>query len=137
MPGTTWNWPSCCGNKSPPGSDKKEDSEEPKRSDSSTDNSQEKGKEGTDPSPSSLRPDPSKGRPEQVSPAQGDNPIPTDQQVVGRGNLPPVQDDDRLVPMSPEDTIAHLQRAAQRIRSERKVYLQNAGPTAGRMTKPW
>lgn len=35
--------------------------------------------------------------------------------------LPPVPDEDRLVPMSPADTLAHLQRVAERIENERKA----------------
>jgi tetratricopeptide (TPR) repeat protein len=40
----------------------------------------------------------------------------------GMGNLPPIPDEDKLVPLSSEDTSAYLKKAADRILEERRKY---------------
>lgn len=77
--------------------------------------------------PSASQIDPS-GRPQPRGKLDGDN---VRQQTdrpppPGKGNLPPLPDEDALSPLSLEDTQAHLQRAAERIESERKAKLQSS-----------
>jgi Ca-activated chloride channel family protein len=89
------------------------------------------------PNPTAGQPELNKGQPQHTSPAPGDQPIPTDQRQAGRGNLPPVPDQDKLVPMSPEDAALHLQRATQRILREHRSYQLSSSAGAGRSVKPW
>src|SRR5207248_1843744 len=52
------------------------------------------------------------------------------QRQPGTGNLPPVPDSDELVPLAPEDALAHLRRATRRVLEEvQKQKLQTGRAT--------
>ena len=52
------------------------------------------------------------------------------QRQPGTGNLPPIADSDDLHPLAPEDALAHLRQATQRIRNDQqKQKLQTTRPT--------
>jgi Ca-activated chloride channel family protein len=55
----------------------------------------------------------------------------------GKGNLPPLPDDDALVQMTPEDARAHLERAAARIATERLARLRQTAPTPSQRYPEW
>lgn len=55
----------------------------------------------------------------------------------GVGTLPPIPDNDQLVPMSPEDTQAYLEQAAARILRERAEQRQRLASSRGRAVKDW
>ncbi len=67
----------------------------------------------------------------------GQEPIKTDEQSPGAGNLPPVPDKDELVPMPPEDAAAHLERATAEVLRERREHqhMTARAPSAG--VKDW
>jgi Ca-activated chloride channel family protein len=67
----------------------------------------------------------------------GQEPIKTDEQSPGAGNLPPVPDRDELVPMPPEDAAAHLERATAQVLRERHEHqhMTARAPSAG--VKDW
>src|SRR5437660_17211 len=50
------------------------------------------------------------------------------QSPPGKGNLPPLPDEDTLSPMTPEDAAAHLEKAAERIAAERRAALKRTAP---------
>lgn len=54
----------------------------------------------------------------------------TEQQAPGTGNLPPIPDDEKLLPLPPADAEAYLKNAAQRILIERQKQLRNSIPSA-------
>jgi tetratricopeptide (TPR) repeat protein len=115
-----------------------ESGEEPPQPEPSSNGSQDPPKDGDLKTPSTGQPDPQKGKPEQVTPAPGEEPIRVDQpQPAGKGTLPPVPDEDQLVPMAPEDTRLHLQRARERILRERHSYQQSTAAKAGKSARPW
>ena len=55
----------------------------------------------------------------------------------GKGNLPPIPDEDDLAAMSPEDAVEHLKQAAARIQRERQEYRQRALPAAPANVLDW
>jgi Ca-activated chloride channel family protein len=55
----------------------------------------------------------------------------------GKGNLPPLPDDDALVQMTPEDAKAHLERAAARIVAERLARLKQTAPSPSQRYPEW
>jgi len=55
----------------------------------------------------------------------------------GKGNLPPLPDDDALVQMTPEDARAHLERAAERIATERLARLRQTAPSPSQRYPEW
>jgi hypothetical protein len=74
--------------------------------------------------------------PVQINP--GDTPIQTDQRSApGKGNLPPVPDEDKLVPLAPEDASAHLRRALDRVLKERREHQQRSARTPAGSVKDW
>jgi Ca-activated chloride channel family protein len=99
------------------------------------------GEDGRSPSP--------EGDPANVLAAQGGQPRPggapkgqgtrpTDRQPPpGKGNLPPLPDDDALAPLTPEDARAHLDRAAERIAQERRAQLQRTAPPPSAKFPEW
>jgi tetratricopeptide (TPR) repeat protein len=53
----------------------------------------------------------------------GEEPMPADQAPPpGKGNLPPIPDRDKILPLSPEETAAYLKKAAERIAEERREH---------------
>jgi Ca-activated chloride channel family protein len=56
--------------------------------------------------------------------------------VPGAGTLPTLPDTDELVPLSPEDTAAYLERLAERVRQERRDYWRSAVPAVPNV-KDW
>jgi tetratricopeptide (TPR) repeat protein len=53
----------------------------------------------------------------------GEEPSPSDQAPPpGKGNLPPIPDRDKVLPLSSEETAAYLKKAAQRIAEERRQH---------------
>jgi tetratricopeptide (TPR) repeat protein len=53
----------------------------------------------------------------------GDEPLPSDQAPPpGKGNLPPIPDRDKILPLSSEETAAYLKKAAERIAEERREH---------------
>lgn len=65
--------------------------------------------------PSTMQAEPAPG------PTPGGTPGETDQPTPGPGHLPVVLDTDRLQPLTPEDTRALLQRAAERLEKDRRA----------------
>lgn len=63
-------------------------------------------------------------------------PVTSKHYQAGVGNLPPVPDDEKLAPMSSEEALAHLRRAAERIIRERKNAQRPAAPPS-RHTLDW
>jgi Ca-activated chloride channel family protein len=61
----------------------------------------------------------------------------TDHPPPGKGNLPPLPDDDALVQMTPEDATAHLERAAARITNERLTRLRQNAPSPSQKYPEW
>jgi tetratricopeptide (TPR) repeat protein len=58
-----------------------------------------------------------------MSPQGGEEPSPADQPPPpGKGNLPPIPDRDKVVPLSSEETAAYLKKAAERIAEERREH---------------
>jgi tetratricopeptide (TPR) repeat protein len=55
----------------------------------------------------------------------------------GKGNLPPIPDEDDLAAMSREDAVEHLKQAAARIQRERQEYRQRAVPAAPANVLDW
>jgi hypothetical protein len=55
----------------------------------------------------------------------------------GKGNLPPLPDDDALVQMTPEDARAHLERATARIGAERLARLRQTAPSPSQRYPEW
>jgi hypothetical protein len=81
---------------------------------------------------------PGGGEPKPVQLQPGDRPIQTDQRgAPGKGQLPPVPDEDRLVPLAPEDASAHLERALDRILKERREHQQRSARTPSASVKDW
>lgn len=88
--------------------------------------------------PNAANPDPAKmGKTEPVTASQAEKAVESQNAPPGRGQLPPVQDQDQLVPLSPEDAAAHLQRAATRIMLERREHHQRSAQTPGRKVMDW
>jgi tetratricopeptide (TPR) repeat protein len=56
---------------------------------------------------------------------------------AGKGNLPPVPDQDELVSLSPEDAAEHLKRATQRIKEELKARRQQLVPPQSTNVMDW
>jgi tetratricopeptide (TPR) repeat protein len=62
----------------------------------------------------------------------------TDQQAPpGKGNLPPLPDEDALTPLTPEDAKAHVQKAAERIDTERRAALKRTAPAPATAFPDW
>jgi len=55
----------------------------------------------------------------------------------GKGNLPPVPDQDDLVPLSPEDAAAYLKQAAVRILRDREEYRRRPVPAPSPNVMDW
>jgi tetratricopeptide (TPR) repeat protein len=55
----------------------------------------------------------------------------------GVGNLPPIPDNDDLLPISPEDATAYLEQVANRVARERREHKQRSLPTLSRTLKDW
>ncbi|HEX4588945.1 MAG TPA: VWA domain-containing protein [Gemmataceae bacterium] len=55
----------------------------------------------------------------------------------GKGNLPPLPDEDALSPMTPEDAQAHLEKAAERIAAERRAQLRRTAPSPATTFPDW
>jgi tetratricopeptide (TPR) repeat protein len=55
----------------------------------------------------------------------------------GVGNLPPIPDKDDLLPLSPEDATAHLEKAAARVNRERRDQKQRSLPAPSKTMKDW
>jgi Ca-activated chloride channel family protein len=64
--------------------------------------------------------------------AQSDQPAPP-----GKGNLPPIPDEDELAPLSTEDAVEYLNQAAGRIQHERQSHRQSLVPTVSPSVKDW
>jgi tetratricopeptide (TPR) repeat protein len=65
-------------------------------------------------------------------------PVKTDRQPPpGKGNLPPIPDEDDLAAMSPEDAVEHLKQAAARIERERREYRRRPLPAAPATVPDW
>ena len=67
----------------------------------------------------------------------GSQPQSTDHQSPGKGNLPPLPDEDVLTPLSPEDARAHLAKAAERIAAERTTSLKSTAPAVATRFPEW
>lgn len=72
-----------------------------------------------------------------AQPQPGQEPIKTDEQSPGAGNLPPVPDKDELVPMPPEDATAHLERAATQVLRERHDHQHMTARAPSTGVKDW
>jgi hypothetical protein len=55
----------------------------------------------------------------------------------GVGNLPPIPDQDRLMPMSPEDTTAYIRQVVERVRRERREHARERSAPAAPNVKDW
>jgi Ca-activated chloride channel family protein len=78
------------------------------------------------------------GRPLPKGKTDSRNPRPTDKQLPpGKGNLPPLPDEDALSPMTPEDAQAHLEKAAERIAAERRAALKRTAPAPATAFPDW
>jgi tetratricopeptide (TPR) repeat protein len=55
----------------------------------------------------------------------------------GMGNLPPIPDQEKLVPLSPEDTAAYLKKTAERILDERRKFHLMSVPRSSQSIKDW
>jgi hypothetical protein len=55
----------------------------------------------------------------------------------GKGNLPPVPDQDDLAPLTPEEAAAHLKQAAQRILHDREDYRRRPLPAPAANVMDW
>jgi tetratricopeptide (TPR) repeat protein len=65
-------------------------------------------------------------------------PTPTDQQPPpGKGNLPPLPDEDELTALAPEDAQEHLRRATQRIARDQQEHRQRSASAPSRTTLDW
>src|SRR5262249_2767872 len=65
-------------------------------------------------------------------------PIPTDQQPPpGKGNLPPLPDEDELTALAPEDAREHLRRAALRIARDQQEHRQRSAAVPSRTPLDW
>ncbi len=80
--------------------------------------------------PAKLRSDPGKGG----DPAQGSTTTPP---PPGRGNVPPLPDDEDLANLAPEDLAEHLRRAAERIERERAEHYRRTAPAPSRKVRDW
>jgi tetratricopeptide (TPR) repeat protein len=119
---------------------KKHEDEDPEKSSSSSPRADDKGDDHrpTGTNPNTANSDPAKmGKAEPVTATQAEKAVESQQAPPGRGQLPPVQDQDQLVPLSPEDAAAHLQRAATRIMLERREHHQRSAQTPGRKVMDW
>jgi Ca-activated chloride channel family protein len=61
----------------------------------------------------------------------------TDNRPPGKGQLPPLPDEDALSPLSFEDARAHLQKAVERIAAERRAQLDRTAPAAATRFPEW
>jgi Ca-activated chloride channel family protein len=69
---------------------------------------------------------------------KNDGRTPTDKQSSpGKGNLPPLPDEDTLAPMTPEDAAAHLEKAVERIAAERQAALKRTAPGPATTFPDW
>jgi tetratricopeptide (TPR) repeat protein len=107
--------------KEPPKTEDKPPKEQPKNSGNDS---------GTEP-----RADPMTGAAAETDPRHGQqSPIPTKEPPPpGKSNLPPIPDKAELVPMAPEDAIAHLQRAAAKVLRERRQHQESSAPRPSRV----
>jgi tetratricopeptide (TPR) repeat protein len=65
-------------------------------------------------------------------------PVPVDEPPPpGKGNLPPVPDQDELASMSTAEALAHLEEALARIRQEQKEFRQRASASPSRQVPDW
>src|SRR5262249_1785235 len=55
----------------------------------------------------------------------------------GKGNLPPIPDEDELAAMTPEDAAEHLKKAAPRIQQGRRDYRPRPVPAAAANLLDW
>jgi tetratricopeptide (TPR) repeat protein len=55
----------------------------------------------------------------------------------GKGNLPPIPDEEELTAMSPEDAAQHLKQAASRIAQERRAYRERPMPAPPANVRDW
>jgi len=69
-------------------------------------------------------------------PGSQDKAVETKDKTPGQGNLPPLPDQDELVPIAPEETTAYLNRIAQRILRERQAS-RNVAVAASGNVKDW
>jgi hypothetical protein len=65
------------------------------------------------------------------------SPQTTDKRPPGKGHLAPLPDEDALSPLTPEDAQAHLERAAERIATERRAQLQRTAPAVATRFRDW
>jgi Ca-activated chloride channel family protein len=80
------------------------------------------------------------GKPESVTDKVGDSKslaTPSDRPPPGKGDLPPIPDDDELAHLSPDDAAEHLQRAASRIVHEQQAHRHQMAPTPAPNVKNW
>jgi hypothetical protein len=63
--------------------------------------------------------------------------VPTEKTLPGKGNLPPVPDQDELAPLTPEDVAEHLKLAKARIQRERQDYRQRPMPAPPANVPDW
>ncbi len=61
----------------------------------------------------------------------------TDKRPPGKGHLPPLPDEDALIPLTPEDAQAHLEKATERIAAERKAQLKQTTAAAATRFPEW
>jgi tetratricopeptide (TPR) repeat protein len=69
-------------------------------------------------------------------PGSQDKAAETRDKTPGQGNLPPLPDQDELIPLAPEETAAYLNRVAQRILRERQASRNVAAAAVGNV-KDW
>jgi Ca-activated chloride channel family protein len=67
----------------------------------------------------------------------GTAPQTSDKRPPGKGNLPPLPDEDALSPLTPEDAQAHLEKAAERIAAERRAQLKRTAPAVATRFREW
>jgi tetratricopeptide (TPR) repeat protein len=80
------------------------------------------------------------GKPQPLSGAQSGKEAAagqTDQPPPGKGNIPPLPDEDELVPLTPEDAQEHLKQAAARIQQERHEFRRRPTPPPTAKVKNW
>ena len=71
------------------------------------------------------------GNPTQAGTATAQPPPP------GRGNVPPLPDDEELARLTAEELAEHLRLAAERIARERAEHDRRAAPAPSRKVKDW
>lgn len=91
--------------------------------------------------PRSVGPDPA-GEPSPAPETKpgGDEGVQTNESAPGTGNLPPIPDDERMLPMSHEETAAYLREATARIlraRQQARQQHRHVAPNKSAGVKDW